>query len=231
MKIYDISQEVFSCAVYPGDPSPERQILCSTASGHPYNLCAYEWIHWITVRRMACWRMRRSSFWRIWVMNWRKNEEVGDEVTTSSFCVIKSVINSNYLWCSTQYLFLRYRLYRCRISSFDRIENISPSSFNANRPFSRALICEYSWIAVANTINHGRGSTSGLTTPREMNSRTELRYAASSSPRERAMRLVMRTVSALDALTEGSHLASRLTSSPIRIGFFHSFRRLVEQDI
>ena len=41
MKIYDISQEVFSCAVYPGDPKPERQALCSTASGDLYNLSAF----------------------------------------------------------------------------------------------------------------------------------------------------------------------------------------------
>ena len=41
MKIHDISQEVFSCAVYPGDPSPERQILSSTAAGDLYNLTAF----------------------------------------------------------------------------------------------------------------------------------------------------------------------------------------------
>lgn len=41
MKLYDISQEVFSCAVYPGDPEPERQILSSTAEGELYNLTAF----------------------------------------------------------------------------------------------------------------------------------------------------------------------------------------------
>ena len=41
MKIHDISQEVFSCAVYPGDPSPQRQILASTAAGEVYNLTAF----------------------------------------------------------------------------------------------------------------------------------------------------------------------------------------------
>ena len=41
MKIYDISQEVFSCAVYPGDPVPERKTLCSTAAGDRYNLTAF----------------------------------------------------------------------------------------------------------------------------------------------------------------------------------------------
>lgn len=41
MKIYDISQEVFSCTVYPGDPKPEKQMLCSTAAGDVYNLTAF----------------------------------------------------------------------------------------------------------------------------------------------------------------------------------------------
>lgn len=41
VKIYDISQEVFSCAVYPGDPKPEKQILSATASGELYNLTAF----------------------------------------------------------------------------------------------------------------------------------------------------------------------------------------------
>ena len=50
MKIYDISQEVFSCAVYPGDPKPERQSLCATAAGDLYNLttfsmCAHNGTH------------------------------------------------------------------------------------------------------------------------------------------------------------------------------------------
>ena len=41
MKLYDISQEVFSCSVYPGDPKPERQQLCSTDAGELYNLTAF----------------------------------------------------------------------------------------------------------------------------------------------------------------------------------------------
>ena len=41
MKIYDISQEVFSCIVYPGDPAPEKQTLCSTETGDVYNLTAF----------------------------------------------------------------------------------------------------------------------------------------------------------------------------------------------
>ena len=41
MKIYDISQEVFSCAVYPGDPVPERQVLYSTQEGDLYNLSSF----------------------------------------------------------------------------------------------------------------------------------------------------------------------------------------------
>ena len=41
MKLYDISQEVFSCAVYPGDPKPEKLTLSSTAAGDLYNLTAF----------------------------------------------------------------------------------------------------------------------------------------------------------------------------------------------
>ncbi len=41
MKIYDISQEVFSCAVFPGNPAPERKILRSMAAGERNNLTAF----------------------------------------------------------------------------------------------------------------------------------------------------------------------------------------------
>ena len=41
MKIYDISQEIFSCQVYPGDPKPECTTLCSTDAGDLYNLTAF----------------------------------------------------------------------------------------------------------------------------------------------------------------------------------------------
>ena len=40
MRIYDISQEVFSCAVYPGDPKPEKQTILSTGAGDVCNLTA-----------------------------------------------------------------------------------------------------------------------------------------------------------------------------------------------
>lgn len=40
MKIYDISQEVFTCEVYPGDPKPERQVLSSITGGDICNLTA-----------------------------------------------------------------------------------------------------------------------------------------------------------------------------------------------
>lgn len=40
MKIYDISQEVFSCEIYPGDPAPEKRLLCSIEKGELYNLTA-----------------------------------------------------------------------------------------------------------------------------------------------------------------------------------------------
>lgn len=40
MKIYDITQELFSCEVYPGDPAPKKEILCSTHKGDVCNLTA-----------------------------------------------------------------------------------------------------------------------------------------------------------------------------------------------
>lgn len=40
MKIYDISQEVFGCQVYPGDPAPERKVLSSVEKGDVCNLTA-----------------------------------------------------------------------------------------------------------------------------------------------------------------------------------------------
>ena len=40
MKIYDISQEVFGCAVYPGDPKPERKVMMSIKDGGVCNLTA-----------------------------------------------------------------------------------------------------------------------------------------------------------------------------------------------
>jgi len=41
MKIYDISQEVFNCQVYPGDPAPRREVLSSMANDDLYNLTAF----------------------------------------------------------------------------------------------------------------------------------------------------------------------------------------------
>ena len=41
MMIYDISQEVFSCQVYTGDPAPERKVLSSMEKGSLYNLTAF----------------------------------------------------------------------------------------------------------------------------------------------------------------------------------------------
>ena len=41
MKIYDISQEVFGCQVYAGDPAPEKKQLCSMEKGDLYNLTAF----------------------------------------------------------------------------------------------------------------------------------------------------------------------------------------------
>lgn len=41
MKIYDISQEVFSCVVFPGDPAPKKHTLCSMEYGALYNLTTF----------------------------------------------------------------------------------------------------------------------------------------------------------------------------------------------
>lgn len=41
MKIYDISQEVFGCQVYPGDPAPKRETLSLMENGDSYNLTAF----------------------------------------------------------------------------------------------------------------------------------------------------------------------------------------------
>lgn len=41
MKIYDISQEVFGCQVYAGDPAPEKELLSSMEEGSLYNLTAF----------------------------------------------------------------------------------------------------------------------------------------------------------------------------------------------
>ena len=41
MKIYDISQEIFSCKVYPDDPKPQKMVLKSIENGEPYNLTAF----------------------------------------------------------------------------------------------------------------------------------------------------------------------------------------------
>ena len=48
--IYDISQPIFECEVYPGDPKPELQPLSRIESGDLYNLtafpmCAYNGTH------------------------------------------------------------------------------------------------------------------------------------------------------------------------------------------
>ena len=40
MKVYDISQEVFGCEVFPGDPAPEKQIISTMDEGSLYNLSA-----------------------------------------------------------------------------------------------------------------------------------------------------------------------------------------------
>lgn len=39
--LYDISQPIFECNVFPGDPKPERKMLCTIESGDLYNLTAF----------------------------------------------------------------------------------------------------------------------------------------------------------------------------------------------
>ena len=41
MKIYDISQEVFGCQVYPGDSTPKKRVISSMKKGDLYNLTAF----------------------------------------------------------------------------------------------------------------------------------------------------------------------------------------------
>ena len=41
MKIYDISQDVFACQVYPGDPAPEKSLISSMEKGDLYNLTSF----------------------------------------------------------------------------------------------------------------------------------------------------------------------------------------------
>ena len=41
MKIYDISQEVFGCKVFPGDPAPEKEVVADMEKGDLYNLSSF----------------------------------------------------------------------------------------------------------------------------------------------------------------------------------------------
>ncbi|MBE5924669.1 MAG: cyclase [Lachnospiraceae bacterium] len=50
MRVYDISQEVFGCKVFPGDPSPQRNVMMSISKGDVCNLtefkmCAHNGTH------------------------------------------------------------------------------------------------------------------------------------------------------------------------------------------
>lgn len=42
MKIYDITQELFGCEVYPGDPAPERLVQMKISDGEVCNLTAFK---------------------------------------------------------------------------------------------------------------------------------------------------------------------------------------------
>ena len=41
IRIYDISQEVFGCQVYPGDTTPKKRVISSMKKGDLYNLTAF----------------------------------------------------------------------------------------------------------------------------------------------------------------------------------------------
>lgn len=50
MKIYDISQEVFGCEVFDGDPAPRKEIISLIANGDvcnlsSFNMCAHNGTH------------------------------------------------------------------------------------------------------------------------------------------------------------------------------------------
>lgn len=50
MKIYDISQEIYTCKVFPGDPEPKREVLARISDGGMCNLttfsmCAHNGTH------------------------------------------------------------------------------------------------------------------------------------------------------------------------------------------
>lgn len=50
MRIFDISQEVFGCVVFPGDPSPQKEIMLKISEGDICNLsslhmCAHNGTH------------------------------------------------------------------------------------------------------------------------------------------------------------------------------------------
>ncbi|MBR4224888.1 MAG: cyclase family protein [Oscillospiraceae bacterium] len=50
MEIYDISQEVFGCKVFPGDPAPEKRMMMSIENGDivdltAFSMCAHNGTH------------------------------------------------------------------------------------------------------------------------------------------------------------------------------------------
>lgn len=41
MRVYDISQEVFHCNVFPGDPSPQKEVMLKISEGDVCNLSSF----------------------------------------------------------------------------------------------------------------------------------------------------------------------------------------------
>ena len=67
MKIYDISQEVFQCAIFPGDEAPERRVVETIDGGSICNLtvfsmCAHNGTH-VDAPYHFIMKERRSISW------------------------------------------------------------------------------------------------------------------------------------------------------------------------
>ena len=78
MKIYDISQEVFSCQVYPGDPAPEKQVLKSMENGDLYQLTAF---------RMCTHNGTHIDAPRHFIRDGKTVDEIGPEAFVGMACV------------------------------------------------------------------------------------------------------------------------------------------------
>lgn len=90
MKIYDITQELFSCCVYPGDPSPKYSRISQIESGDTYNLseislCTHNGTHIDAPR------------------HYMKDGKTVDQIDISKFVGMCSVIEQNEILTKEQY--------------------------------------------------------------------------------------------------------------------------------